>query len=75
MDYRHDAGSFHITIFDVAATFVVSLGREVDGHPLVTSVSCEAHVGDLDMQFHGGARYDKKSGMIVMTEPDPGGRI
>lgn len=52
-----DGGSFHVTIFDVAATFVVRLGREVDGYPFVTSVSCEAHVRDVDIQFHGGTSW------------------
>uniref|UniRef100_H3D380 Bactericidal permeability-increasing protein n=1 Tax=Tetraodon nigroviridis TaxID=99883 RepID=H3D380_TETNG len=54
--YRHDGGSFQIAVVDVAVTSVVRLGREVDGHPLVTSVSCEAHVGDVHMNFEGGAR-------------------
>lgn len=72
MDYRHDGGTFHVAIFDVAVTFVVRLGREADGHPFVTSVSCEAYVGGLDMQFYGGARYDRKSALIPMTEPDTG---
>lgn len=43
------------------------LGREPDGHPFVTTVTCEAHVADLDMQFHGGARYVTKRGRIVTT--------
>lgn len=62
--YRHDGGSFRIAVVDVAVTSVVRLGREVDGHPLVTSVSCEAHVGDVHMNFEGGARYDRRSGVI-----------
>lgn len=73
VDYRHDGGTFRIAIFDVAVTFVVRLGREVNGHPFVASVSCEADVGGLDMQFYGGARYDRKSRLIAVTKPDTGG--
>lgn len=50
-------------IFDTDVTFAVQLGRGVGGHPFVTSVNCEAHVGGVDMQFNGGARYDRNSGM------------
>lgn len=54
---------------------MVRLGREADGHPFVTSVGCQAHVGDLDLHFYGGSRYDRISGVMAMTEPDPGGSL
>lgn len=67
MHFRHDGGSFDMTIFDVDVTYVAKLGSAVSGHPFVTSVSCEAHVGSVDMHFHGGARYDRNSGIREMT--------
>lgn len=67
MHFRHDGGSVDMTIFDVDVTYVVKLGRGVGGHPFVTTVSCEAHVGSVDMHFYGGARYDRNIGMREMT--------
>lgn len=64
--FRHDGGTFRMIIFDTDVTFTVQLGRGVGGHPFVTSVNCEAHVGGVDMQFSGGARYDRNSGMTGM---------
>lgn len=46
-----------MALFNVDVTSVVSLGEEPVGHLSVTSVSCEAQVGNVDIQFHGGARY------------------
>nr|BAM21037.1 bactericidal permeability-increasing protein [Oplegnathus fasciatus] len=53
----HDGGSFDMAIFNVDVTSVVELGMDPDGHLSVTSVRCEAVVGDVDIQFHGGASW------------------
>ncbi|XP_044066356.1 lipopolysaccharide-binding protein [Siniperca chuatsi] len=53
----HDRGSFNMAIFSVDVTSVVTLGKDPDGHLSVTSVSCDAHIGDVDIQFHGGASW------------------
>lgn len=46
-----------MAIFNVDVTSVVELGRDPDGHLSVTSVSCEAHIEDVDLQIQGGSRY------------------
>ncbi|XP_070695590.1 bactericidal permeability-increasing protein [Pempheris klunzingeri] len=53
----HDRGSFDMAIFKVDVTSVMGLGEDPDRHLSVTDVSCEAHVGDVDVQFHGGASW------------------
>uniref|UniRef100_UPI0037E7917B bactericidal permeability-increasing protein n=1 Tax=Semicossyphus pulcher TaxID=241346 RepID=UPI0037E7917B len=53
----HDHGSFNMAIFSVDVTSVVNLGKDSNGHLSVTSVSCDARVGDVDIQFHGGASW------------------
>lgn len=49
-----------MALFSVDVTSVVELGKDADGRLSVTSVSCDAKVGDLDLQLHGGARYSWK---------------
>ncbi|XP_054905708.1 lipopolysaccharide-binding protein [Poeciliopsis prolifica] len=51
----HDGGSFNMAIFNIDVTSTVQLGRDAGGHLSVTSVSCKASVGDLAIQFYGGA--------------------
>ncbi|XP_034000697.1 lipopolysaccharide-binding protein [Trematomus bernacchii] len=53
----HDRGSFNMAIFGLDVTSVVGLGKDPDGHLSVTSVSCDAQVGELDIQFEGGASW------------------
>lgn len=53
----HDGGSFDMAIFNMDVTSVVELGKDPDGHLSVTSVSCDAQVGDVNIQFHGGASW------------------
>lgn len=48
-----------MAIFNVDVTSVVQLGKEADGHLSVSSISCDAQVGDVDIEFHGGARYSR----------------
>ncbi|XP_069549914.1 bactericidal permeability-increasing protein [Brachyistius frenatus] len=52
-----DGGQFDMAIFSMDVTSVVELGRDPDGHLSVSSVSCDAQVGDVDIQFHGGASW------------------
>lgn len=47
-----------MAIFNVDVTSVVQLG-EADGHLSVSSISCDAQVEDVDIEFHGGARYSR----------------
>lgn len=53
----HDGGSFDMAIFSVDVTSVVELGKDADGRLSVSSISCDALVGDVDAQFHGGASW------------------
>ncbi|XP_031701081.1 bactericidal permeability-increasing protein [Anarrhichthys ocellatus] len=53
----HDGGSFDMAIFNMDVTSVVKLGKDADGHLSVTSAHCEAHVGDVDVRFQGGASW------------------
>lgn len=53
----HDGGSFDMAVFRVDVTSVVKLGKDANGHLSVTSVSCDAQVGDVDIQFAGGASW------------------
>uniref|UniRef100_A0A3Q4M595 Bactericidal permeability-increasing protein n=1 Tax=Neolamprologus brichardi TaxID=32507 RepID=A0A3Q4M595_NEOBR len=53
----HDGGTFDMAIFNVDVTSVVQLGKEADGHLSVSSISCDSQVGDVDIEFHGGASF------------------
>ncbi|KAM4563538.1 bactericidal permeability-increasing protein isoform 1-T2 [Odontesthes bonariensis] len=53
----HDSGSFDMAIFNLRVTSVAELGRDANGHLSVTSVSCNAQVGNVDVQFRGGASW------------------
>ncbi len=57
--FRNDGGSFNMAVFSVDVTSVVELGKDPNGQLSVSSVSCGASVGSVDMQFHGGARYSR----------------
>lgn len=57
VDYRHDGGTFNLAVFNINVNSAVELGRDPAGRLSVSTVSCDAQVGDVDMQFHGGARY------------------
>ncbi|MEQ2173752.1 hypothetical protein GOODEAATRI_000696, partial [Goodea atripinnis] len=53
----HDGGSFNMAIFNTDVTSVVHLGSDAEGHLSVTSISCDASVRDVDIQFSGGASW------------------
>ncbi|XP_072223374.1 bactericidal permeability-increasing protein [Leuresthes tenuis] len=53
----HDSGSFNMAIYNVGVTSVLELGRDANGHLSVTSDSCYAQVGNVDVNFHGGASW------------------
>ncbi|XP_037629360.1 lipopolysaccharide-binding protein-like [Sebastes umbrosus] len=53
----HDGGSFDMTIYILDVTSAVEMGKDADGHLSVTSQHCDARVGDVDIQFHGGASW------------------
>ncbi|XP_074500892.1 bactericidal permeability-increasing protein-like [Sebastes fasciatus] len=53
----HDGGSFTMAIFSLDVTSAVEMGKDADGHLSVTSQHCDARVGDVDVQFRGGASW------------------
>ncbi|XP_054465208.1 lipopolysaccharide-binding protein [Anoplopoma fimbria] len=53
----HDGGTFDMAAFNMDVTSVVELGKDPDGHLSVTSVHCDARVGNVDVRFHGGASW------------------
>ncbi|TNN60316.1 Lipopolysaccharide-binding protein [Liparis tanakae] len=53
----NDRGSFNMAIFNMDVSSVVELGKDAEGHLSVASVHCEAQVGNVDMQFRGGASW------------------
>ncbi|XP_060930546.1 bactericidal permeability-increasing protein [Limanda limanda] len=52
----HDSGTFDMAVFGVDVTSVVKLGKDACGHLSVTSVSCDARVGRVDVNLRGGTR-------------------
>ncbi|KAK2851185.1 hypothetical protein Q5P01_007461 [Channa striata] len=53
----HDGGSFNMAIFDVNVVSVLELGKDTNGHLSVSSESCDAEVGDVDIRFSGGVSW------------------
>ncbi|KAM8863431.1 bactericidal permeability-increasing protein isoform 2-T3 [Spinachia spinachia] len=53
----HDGGSFNMALFKLDVTSEVALGKDATGRLSVTSVHCDARLGDVDIQFHGGASW------------------
>ncbi|XP_029362058.1 lipopolysaccharide-binding protein [Echeneis naucrates] len=53
----HDGGTFDMAVFDVSVLSVVELGKDDDGHLSISSVSCEAKVGDVNIVFQGGGSW------------------
>ncbi|KAL6119923.1 uncharacterized protein ACO6RY_04385 [Pungitius sinensis] len=53
----HDGGSFNMALFKLDVTSEVALGKDAQGHLSVTSAQCVARLGDVDVQFHGGASW------------------
>ncbi|XP_043988015.1 lipopolysaccharide-binding protein [Gambusia affinis] len=51
----HDSGSFNMAIFNIDVTSDVQLGSDAGGHLSVSSINCKASVGDVAIQFSGGA--------------------
>ncbi|KAM7404456.1 hypothetical protein PAMP_011801 [Pampus punctatissimus] len=65
----HDGGSFNIALFNVDVDSVIKLGKDPDGHMSVTSVSCNAHIGTVNVQVHGGASWILQPFLHYMEGP------
>ncbi|XP_026223591.1 bactericidal permeability-increasing protein-like [Anabas testudineus] len=48
-----ESGSFDMAVFNLNVISAVELGKDPGGHLSVSSISCDAQVGDVDVQFHG----------------------
>ncbi|XP_008316264.1 lipopolysaccharide-binding protein [Cynoglossus semilaevis] len=55
--FLQSVGSFNMALFSVDVTSVVKLDRDNNGHLSVSSVSCEAHVENVDISLSGGASW------------------
>ncbi|KAM9855588.1 bactericidal permeability-increasing protein [Aulostomus maculatus] len=53
----HDGGSFDMAVFNLDWILAVKLRQDADGHLSVTSVSCDALIGNVDVEFYGGASW------------------
>jgi len=49
-----DSGSFDVSVRGVSATVSIALGVDASGRPTVSLTSCNANVGSVDVDFHGG---------------------
>ena len=58
-------GSFDLAAFNVGVTSVVRLG-DIEGHVSISSEACTAEIGDVNINFHGGARWDVNCSIIEM---------
>ncbi|XP_048048696.1 bactericidal permeability-increasing protein [Megalobrama amblycephala] len=52
----HDDGSFDLAVYNVQIYTLLQLGDDA-GRLSITTVSCSADIGDVDIQFHGGASF------------------
>ncbi|XP_067299165.1 bactericidal permeability-increasing protein-like [Pseudorasbora parva] len=52
----HDSGSFDLAVKNIKIDTLLQLGDEA-GHLSITTVSCSADIGGVDIKFHGGASF------------------
>lgn len=57
-DCSHDSGSFELAVYSIQIYTLLQLGDDA-GRLSIATVSCSADIGDVDIQFHGGARWDQ----------------
>ncbi|XP_067383396.1 bactericidal permeability-increasing protein-like isoform X2 [Channa argus] len=59
VDYKtlEDRGSFNMAVFNLNVVSVMELGKDPNDHLSVSSVRCDAEVGDVDIQFYGGVSW------------------
>ncbi|XP_077430757.1 bactericidal permeability-increasing protein [Vanacampus margaritifer] len=55
--FMHGGGSFDMALFGVDMVSVVQLGRDAGGHLSITSVNCNAQIGDIDIRFYGNRSW------------------
>nr|XP_019944512.1 PREDICTED: lipopolysaccharide-binding protein-like isoform X2 [Paralichthys olivaceus] len=53
----HDKGTFDMAVYGVSVISVVELGKDAGGRLSVTSVSCDAQVGRVDVRLYGGSSW------------------
>ncbi|XP_070535724.1 bactericidal permeability-increasing protein-like [Ptychodera flava] len=52
-----DSGSFDVQAKGLSLDVVARLGKDKDGKPTISAVSCNAHINDLRVKFNGGASW------------------
>lgn len=53
----HDGGTFDLALFDVTVSTLVQMGSDYQARLSVECLSCRAQIVNMDMNFHGGARW------------------
>lgn len=51
----HDSGTFEMAVFDLSLLSVLTVDRDSGGRLSVSTVSCEADIESVNLQFYGGA--------------------
>ncbi|KAM9476350.1 bactericidal permeability-increasing protein isoform 2-T2 [Clarias gariepinus] len=52
----HDGGSFEMAIFGISLNTMLEF-QNTDEHLSISTVMCSADVGDIELDFHGGASF------------------
>ncbi|XP_051915833.1 bactericidal permeability-increasing protein [Hippocampus zosterae] len=55
--FVHGGGSFDMALFGVDVVSIVQLGRDAGGRLSLTSVNCNAQLGDLNTHFYGNRSW------------------
>ncbi|XP_030641111.1 bactericidal permeability-increasing protein-like [Chanos chanos] len=53
----HDGGWFELAVFDILLKSTLQLGSDYGARLSVTALFCQAEVGNVDINFHGGASF------------------
>ncbi|XP_026188789.1 bactericidal permeability-increasing protein [Mastacembelus armatus] len=53
----HDGGTLDLALFSVSVMSIVELGKDANGHLSISSVTCTCTIGDVAIQFYGGASW------------------
>ncbi|XP_062387380.1 bactericidal permeability-increasing protein [Sardina pilchardus] len=52
-----DGGSFDLALFDVSTSSLLQLESDYQARLAVECLSCDAQIGNVDINFHGGASF------------------
>lgn len=52
-----DHGNFDVSVSGVSIRLAIAMGMDSAGRPTISTRSCDCHVGDVKVKFHGGASW------------------